>query len=163
MADITRWDPFAEIASLRTAMDRMFEDVRPWADRPLRAFVNGSGEGYFPVDLLETGDEIVVKASLPGIKPEDIDISVTGQVLTLKGESKEETEEEAQNFYRRERRHGTYVRQFSLPSEVDADKAAATFEHGVLRLTLPKADAAKPKTIKVEAKPVLDAPADAGA
>jgi len=154
MADITRWDPFAEIASLRTAMDRMFDDVRPF-----RAFAGNGGteQGFFPVDLLETGDEIVVKASLPGVKPEDIDISVTGQVLTLKGESKDEKEEKAENYYRRERRHGTFVRQFSLPSEVDSDKASATFEHGVLRLTLPKADAAKPKTIKVEAKPILEA------
>ena len=142
------------MASLRTAMDRIFDDVRPF-----RAFNGhgGAGEGYFPVDLLETNDEVVVKASLPGVKPEDIDISVTGQVLTLKGESKEEHEEKAQNFYRRERRHGTFVRQFTLPAEVDANKAAADFEHGVLRLTLPKADTAKPKTIKVDAKPVLEA------
>jgi HSP20 family protein len=152
MADITRWDPFAELASLRQAMDRMFDD------RPVRAWLSGNGgaEAYFPVDLSETEDEIVVKASLPGVKPEDIDISITDQVLTLKGESKEEHEEKQHNYYRRERRHGTFMRQFSLPSEVDSNRAEAQFEDGVLRLTLPKAEQAKPKTIKVQAKPVLE-------
>lgn len=89
MADITRWDPFAEMATLRSAFDRMFDDGRPW--RPLGSV--GGGESYFPVDLLETNDDVVVKASLPGVRPEDIDISVTGQLLTLKGQSREEQEE----------------------------------------------------------------------
>jgi HSP20 family protein len=152
MADITRWDPFAEMASLRQQIDRMFDEVRPW--RALGS-VNG-GEAYFPVDLFETADAVVVKASLPGVRPEDIDISVTGQVLTLRGEAKEEKEEKGENWYRRERRSGAFARQFTLPAEVDAGKAHAEFEHGVLRLTLPKAEAARPKTIRVEAKPVLE-------
>ena len=156
MADITRWDPFAEMTDLRRAFDRMFDDVRPVR------FVAGpqAQESYFPVDLFETGDEVVLKASLPGVKPEDIDISVTGDHLTLKAESKDETEEKGQNWYRRERRSGTFVRQFQLPTEVDSAKAAANFEDGVLRLTLPKAETVKPKTIKVEAKaaqPTLEA------
>jgi HSP20 family protein len=152
MADITRWDPFNEMSTLRRAMDRFF-------DEPFSRSFSGTSEGgstLFPLDLYETNDDVVVEASLPGIKPEDIDISVTGQVLTLKGESKEEHEEKAQNFYRHERGHGTYVRQISLPTEVDADKAHASFEHGVLHLNLPKAESMKPKTIKVEAKPVLE-------
>jgi HSP20 family protein len=153
MADITRWDPFAEMASLRSAFDRLFDDARPYR---IVGGGNGAGEGYFPVDLLETADEVVVKASLPGIKPDDIDISVTGQLLTVKGEARDETEEKAQNYYRRERRHGTFVRQMTLPAEVDSARAAATFEHGVLRLSLPKADTAKPKTIKVQASGVLE-------
>ena len=152
MADITRWDPFAEMATLRSRLDRMFDDIRP-----ARAFANDGGDLYFPVDLFETGDEVVVSASLPGVKPEDIDISVTGDHLTLKATSGEEKEEKAQNWYRRERRSGTWMRQFTLPSEVNADKAQAAFEHGVLRLTLPKADTARPKTIKVSAQPVLEA------
>jgi HSP20 family protein len=153
MADITRWDPFAEMASLRHAFDRMFDEARPF-----RALVGGEngGASYFPVDVFETGDEIVVKASLPGVKPEDIDVSVHGDVLTIKGESKSETEDEAQNWYRRERRYGAAVRQLTLPSEVSADKAQATFEDGVLRLTLPKSETAKPKTIKVQANKVLE-------
>lgn len=150
MADITRWDPFAELQSLRQTMDRLFDDARPW-----RFNVNG-GEAYFPVDLYETNDEVVVKASLPGVKPEDIDISVTGQVLTLKGESKEEHEEKAQNYYRRERRSGSFVRQLQLPTDVEPDRAEAVFEHGVLRLTLPKAEAVKPRTIKVQARGMIE-------
>lgn len=156
MADITRWDPFAELATLRRTMDNFFDEGRPW--RVLNGGPSGA-EAYFPVDLYETGDSVVVKASLPGVKPEDIDISVNGGVLTLKGESKEDHEEKAENFYRRERRHGTYVRQFTLPSEVDSAKAEAVVEHGVLKLTLPKSEAAKPKTIRVQAKPMIEAKA----
>lgn len=149
MADITRWDPFAEMATLRQTMDRIFEDV--W---PRRFALNG--DAYFPVDLFETNDEVVVKASLPGVRPEDIDISVTGQTLTIKAETAEEHEEKSQNYYRRERRTGTFMRQLQLPSEVDSAKADARFEHGVLRLALPEAEAMKPKTIKVRAKPLIE-------
>jgi len=153
MADITRWDPFAEIATLRNTLDRMFEDIRPG-----RAFANGGAvDMYFPVDLFETADEVVINASLPGVKPEDIDISVTGNLLTLKALSQEQKEEKAQNWYRRERRHGTWMRQFTLPTDVNADGAQASFEHGVLRLVLPKAETARPKQIKVNAQPVLEA------
>ena len=155
MADITRWDPFAEIAGLRRTMDSLFDDVRPWRFAP--AVSNGAAESYFPVDLFETNDDVVVKASLPGVKPEDIDVSVTGQLLTLKGESKAETESQEQNYYRRERRHGTFVRQFTLPVEVDSEKAQASFEHGVLELKLPKAEAMKPKSIKINTKPLIEA------
>ena len=154
MADITRWDPFAEMAQLRQAFDQIFNEGRPV--RTLLESNGGSAQGYFPVDLFETGDEVVVKAALPGVKPDDIDISVHGQLLTIKGRTEEETEDKAQNYYRRERRFGTFVRQFSLPEEVDANKAKAHFENGVLRLALPKAETAKPKTIKVNAQAVLE-------
>ncbi len=151
-ADITRWDPFAEMATLRHTMDRIFDEGRPW-----RALSLNGGEAYFPVDLYETNDEVVVKASLPGVKAEDIDISVTGQVVTIKAESREEHEEKSPNYYRRERRAGSAMRQLQLPSEVDSGKAEASFENGVLRLTLPKAEAVKPKTIKVQANPLIEA------
>jgi HSP20 family protein len=151
MADITRWDPFAEMASLRETVDRLFEDPRQW-----RVSFGNAGT-FFPVDVLDTNDEVVVKASLPGVKPEDIDISLTGQVLTLKGESKEEHEEKAENWYRRERRQGSFVRQIQLPTEVDSGRAEAVFENGVLRLAIPKADTVKPKTIKVQARPTIEA------
>lgn len=143
------------MVDLRRAFDRMFDDVRPVRFVPTNG--GGAPDNYFPVDLYETENDIVIKASLPGVKPEDIDISVTGDHLTLKAESKQETEEKGQNWYRRERRSGSFVRQFQLPTEVQADKAAADFEHGVLKLTLPKAEAVKPKTIKVEAKSAIEA------
>jgi HSP20 family protein len=138
------------MASLRETVDRLFDDPRTWRV----SFGNASGN-FFPVDVSDTNDEVVVKASLPGVKPEDIDISVTGEVLTLKGESREEQEEKTQSWYRRERRHGTFVRQITLPSEVDSSKAEALFEDGVLKLTLPKAETVKPKTIKVQARPMI--------
>jgi HSP20 family protein len=92
------------------------------------------------------------------VKPDDIDISVTGQALTLKAETKEEHEEKGQNWYRRERHAGSFVRHLQLPTEVQAGKAQADFEHGVLRLTLPKAEAVKPRTIKVQTQGTLEAP-----
>jgi HSP20 family protein len=140
------------MASLRDTVDRLFEDPRAW-----RVSLGNAGNP-FPVDVMDTADEVVVKASLPGVKPDDIEISITGQVLTLKGESKEEHEEKAQNWYRRERRQGTFVRQLQLPTEVDSARAEAVFENGVLRLALPKADTVKPRSIKVQAaKPAIEA------
>lgn len=150
MADITRWDPFAEMATLRQTMDRMFEDA--W---PRRMSMNG-GDATFPVDVYETDDDVVVKASLPGVRPENIDISVTGQLLTIKADCEADQEEKSQNYFRRERRTGTFVRQLQLPSEVDSAKASASCEHGVMRLTLPKVEAVKPRTIKVQASKMIE-------
>ena len=145
MADIARWDPFGEIATLRQTMDRL------WEERPWRALNGGVGaEGYFPVDVYETNDEVVVKASLPGVKAEDITVSVTGQLLTLKAETGDEKEANAKAWYRREHRPGTYLRQFTLPTEVESDKSQAVLENGVLKLTLPKAEAMKPHQIKIQ-------------
>ncbi len=95
---------------------------------------------------------MVVKASVPGVKPEDIDISITGEMLTVKGEFKSETKSDSASVIRQERRFGTFERTMSLPTQVVADKAKAEFENGVLTLTLPKAEEVKPKTIKVKAK-----------
>ena len=153
MADIMRWDPFREIAELREAMDRLFDRgfARPW-----RLLTWDTGEGFFPVDLYETDDEVVVKASLPGLKPEDVHISVSGDALTIKGETQEEEEEKGPNYYRQERRHGVFQRVLTLPVRVDADKAEATFENGVLNLHLPKAPELRPKTIEVKPKGVIE-------
>jgi len=93
-----------------------------------------------------------VHASIPGVKPEDIDISVTGDVLTIKGETVEEKEEKEGNYHLRERRYGAFQRAVSLPTLVRADKASAEFENGVLKLTLPKVEEVKPKSIKIKPK-----------
>jgi HSP20 family protein len=146
------------MVDLRRAFDRMFDDIRPV--RFVTGAANGGSAegGYFPVDLYETENDVVIKASLPGVKPDDIDVQVTGQVVTLKAQSSDETEDKGQNWYRRERRSGAYVRQFQLPTEVQADNASADFEHGVLKLSLPKAEAVKPKSIKVgTTKPAIEA------
>ena len=156
MTYLTQWEPSSEMGSLRQAVDILFGNVRPW--HVFNVDVDGAS-AYFPVDVYETDDEVVVTASLPGIKPEDIDISVTGQLLTITGEAKEEVDEKAQGYYRRERRAGTFHRHLTLPTEVESASADAAFDHGVLRLTLPKIEAMKPKTIKVHATPAIEAKA----
>lgn len=152
MANLVRWDPFAELESMRRTMDRLFGETFG------RAPLFDGGDNYFPVDMYETADGITVKASLPGIRPEDVDVSVTGETLTIRGELKpEEREEKGVNWYRRERRYGSFVRQISLPTQVETEKATATFENGVLMLELPKAEAVKPKTIKITPRQTLEA------
>jgi HSP20 family protein len=147
MANIVRWEPFTDLVSLRDAMDRLFEEsvIRP------RNWLAPAFEGL-AVDVYETEEDVVVKATVPGVKPEDIDISVTGDTLTIKGEFKEEEKVEKENYIRRERRQGSFSRSLTLPTSVDVEKANAEFEHGVLKLTLPKAEEVKPKTIEVKAK-----------
>jgi HSP20 family protein len=95
---------------------------------------------------------VVVKATVPGVKPEDIEVTITGDVLTIKGEFKTEEKTEKHNYLRQERRYGSFCRQLSVPAGADVDKVKATFEHGVLTLELPKVEAAKAKTVKVVAK-----------
>jgi len=101
---------------------------------------------------METSDDVIVKASLPGIQPDDIDISLTGDRLSIRGEFKAEQKTEEANFVRQERRYGKFERTLTLPTQVVGDKARAEFENGVLTLTLPKAEGVKPKTIKVKAR-----------
>ena len=144
---IVRWEPFSDLMSLREAMDRLFEEsfVRP-GNRMLAA--DGSYE--LALDMFETDNEVIITASLPGVKPEDVDISITGDTLTIKGETKFETKIEKANYLRQERRYGAFTRTIALPMPVQADKAEAKFKDGVLTLSIPKAEEAKPKTIKVK-------------
>lgn len=148
MADMVRWEPFKEMMSLREAMNRLMEDsfIRPntW---PMG--FDGDNLGL-PVDVIESKDKVVVKASVPGLKPEDIDVSITGDTLYIRGETKSEEKTEQGNYIRQERRYGKFERSLQLPSLVVADKADAKFENGVLILMLPKAEEAKPRTIKVK-------------
>ncbi len=148
MANITRWDPFGEMVSLRQAMDRLVEDsfVSPTSWRSVR------GEQLNPaLDVHETPDELVVTASLPGMKPEDVEITITGQTLTLRGELKEDESIQREQYLYRERRFGSFSRQVQLPTRVEGDRAEATFEHGILRLAIPKAEEVKPRQIQVRA------------
>jgi HSP20 family protein len=127
-------------------MDRFFNE--PWFGDRLWA----DGATLPTVDMYQTDDDIVVKATLPGVKPEDIAISVTGDVLTLRGSATEESGQQNATYYLRERRHGEFSRSLPLPASVVADKAKADFEDGILTLTLPKAEEVKAKTITVKAK-----------
>jgi HSP20 family protein len=135
------------MVSLREAMDRLVEDsfVRPSLGWPAPA-----GLGTLAVDVYETDDDVVVKSAIPGIKPEDIDISLTGDTLTIKGETKFEEEVKEESYIQREIRYGSFSRTVTVPVPVVADKADAEFEDGVLTLTLPKAEEIKPKSIKIK-------------
>ena len=142
---IELWDPFHEAISLRDAMNSLFQDsfVRP-GGVPAQ-----SGLTALPLDVSETENEFVVKASLPGIKPDDVQITVHGDTLTIRGESKVEEEKKGEHWHLRERRSGVFQRSLSLSAPVDSDKAQADFDHGVLTLRLPKSESAKPRQIKV--------------
>jgi HSP20 family protein len=151
MTDLTHWDPLRGSVSLREAMDRLFEDsfVRPFSRWPL---LEGDGRSL-ALDLSETAENFVVEASLPGFDADDVDISIVGNSLTIKGEKKQEEEQEEKGKYHlRERRYGAFQRTITLPADVDADAADAIFENGELRLTLPKTEAAKPRRIELRAK-----------
>lgn len=151
MTTLTRWEPFRELTDMRRSMDRMmerfFED--PFVSTPLWTQRNG-GAWSLALDVAEDADNYVVKASVPGINPDDIEITLTDNVLTIKGEVKEETETKETNWHVRERRYGSFMRSVTLPAPVEADKVEATNEHGVLTLRLPKAEAVKPKRITVK-------------
>ncbi len=150
MANMTRYDPLGEMVSLRSAMDRLFEDsfVSPLTWRT----IGGGSESLTPpIDVHETGDEIVVTAALPGIKAEDVEITMTGQTLTLKGEFKADDEIAKDQYLYRERRFGSFSRTLQLPVRVQGDRAEAAFTDGVLTLSIPKADEVKPRQIRINA------------
>ena len=151
MANITRWDPVGEMMSLRSAMDRLFEDsfVNPTTWRSITGSETG---GVMPaMDVHENADELVVTASLPGVKADDVDITITGQTLTIKGEMKADETINRDQYLYRERRYGTFNRTIQLPVRVEGDKADATFEDGILTLRIPKAEEVKPRQIKIHA------------
>jgi HSP20 family protein len=146
MSNLTRWEPMREMMTLREAMDQLFDDA---FTHPL----SFSGVSAAPaIDMYQTDDEVVVKATLPGLKPEDVDITVTGETLTLRGEYKQEDEKKNAHYHIREHRSGSFERSLLLPTDVKADKAKADFEDGVLTISMPIAEEVKPKTIAVKAK-----------
>jgi HSP20 family protein len=154
MANIIRWHPFGELARRGWAMDRLFDESAFW---PWRALGWEAAGTYVPVDVYETDEHLVFEASMPGLKPEQVDVSISGGVLTIKGETTAEEEERKPHYHRQERRYGAFRRSFTLPEGVDAEKAEAVVEDGVLTLSIPKAEASKPKTIKVKARGLIEA------
>ncbi len=149
MSNLIRWDPMRETMTLRDAMDRLFDEAftRPWG--PIDG---GRTVGMPAVDMYQTDNEVVVKASVPGIKPEDVQISVTGDMLVIKGETQEKSDVKEKAYHIREQRWGAFERTINLPTAVISDKAQAEFENGVLTVTLPKAEDVRPKMITVKAK-----------
>ncbi len=146
-----RWEPFKEMMTLRNAMDRLFDDsiVRPSA-------LTSGQETALPLDVYQTAKDVVVKASLPGYKPEEVDITITGDTLTIKGEHQEEKETKEEDYWLQERHYGSFARSVTIPVEVKSDKAEASFDDGVLTLTLPKAEVVKPKQIKVKPSKMIE-------
>lgn len=147
---VTRWDPFSEALSLRDAMNRLFEQavLQPGGE-PRRS---GEGGSFAPaLDVHEGADGYTISASLPGVKPEDVEIQYQQGVLSISGSAHEEQEQQQGAYHLRERRRGRFSRTLSLPDAVDADRAEAAFEHGVLTLTLPKAESTKARRIPVQA------------
>jgi HSP20 family protein len=147
---IERWRPFRELEEMERRLDEVFgRPFRPTLWRRLPVEVRGWAPA---IDVFEKEDKFVVKAELPGIKKEDIDVSVVGDMLTIKGERKAETEVKEEDYYCCERSYGSFFRSMALPSTVDAKKIEASYENGILKVTLPKAPEIKPKKVPVSLK-----------
>ena len=140
MSNLTRWEPVREMMTLREAMDRLFDDA---FTRPIN--LRDGGWSAPAVDMYQTDDEVVVKAAIPGIKADEVQINVTGDVLTLRGQRKHEEEKQERAWHIREHRWDSFERTIALPTAVTADKAVADFENGILTITLLKAEEVKPK------------------
>jgi HSP20 family protein len=141
MASVVRWDPFRDVMALRHEVDRLFG----------RTLGEGAGAAVWTpaVDVFDTKDAIVLKAELPGMKPEDIDIEVDENVLTVKGERRFEDRLEDGRYYRLERSYGHFSRSLTLPQGVRGDSIEARFDHGVLEVRVPKAEEVRPRKIAV--------------
>jgi len=145
MTIVRRPSPFSELVTLREAMDRLFDDT---VFRPFAAY---SGDlGRLPLDVRTTADALVVEAALPGIRPEDVEITVENGTLSIRAEDRSERTEEQGDWLVREISHGGLTRTVTLPTGLEADKAEATFEHGVLKLRIPKAESVKPHQIRIQ-------------
>jgi len=149
MPQMTRWDPFREAVTLREAMDRLFEDSFTPARRQNET--NGSERTWrLPLDAYVTADEIIVLANMPGVKPEDVEITIEGDTLTIRGERPRPLENV--DYVMQERPFGKFLRTLNINIPVDANRAEARYDNGMLTLVLPKAEAAKPKVIQIGTK-----------
>jgi HSP20 family protein len=149
MATLMRWEPFRDLITLRDAMDRLFEDSFFRTSLTWRE-VEGERVMRLPLDVYMTPEEVVIQATVPGLKPDDVQITLEGDTLTIKGEVKPPIENV--DYILQERPYGQFSRTLTFNIPIQADKAEATFENGVLTLVVPKAEAIKPKTIKVKAR-----------
>ncbi|HKZ00877.1 MAG TPA: Hsp20/alpha crystallin family protein [Pyrinomonadaceae bacterium] len=147
MSNLTRWQPAREMMTLREAMDHLFDEA---FTRPFGLTTDGWSRPA--IDMYQTDNEVVVKASLPGFKADEVQINITGDVLTLRGETKQDQEVKEKTYHMREQRWGSFERSIPLPTSVSADKAMADFENGILTITLPKSEAARPKAITIKSK-----------
>jgi len=136
---LTRWDPFAELADLRTRFDRMFDEL-----------AGGRERAWTPaIDIVRDNGNLVLRADIPGIKPEEVKIEIEDDVLTVSGEHEERKEEKDKDFVRRERRYGSFSRSMALPAGVEAKKIKAKTHDGVLEVTIPLPKEAKKETVEI--------------
>jgi HSP20 family protein len=145
---ITRFDPFRDLAVLQDRMNRLFNDS--WNVRGTQDDLLSRGTWTPPVDIYEADGELVLKAELPDMRREDIDVTVDNNTLSIRGDRKLDSEIKQENFHRVERAYGSFVRTFSLPATVDATRIAAEYKHGILTVKLPFREEAKPRTIDVK-------------
>ncbi|MFY9855215.1 MAG: Hsp20/alpha crystallin family protein [Terracidiphilus sp.] len=141
---ITRWDPFREVVALQNRVNSLFREMNEEGD-PVAA------ASFVPaVDIYEDAQKVMLKLEVPGIDQKDLDVRIEDHTLTVKGERKFESEEKEQNFHRIERRYGSFYRAFTLPSSVDTENVAASYNAGVLKLELKKKPEAQPKQIEIK-------------
>jgi HSP20 family protein len=140
---LSRWDPFQEMLNLRRTVDRLFDNVSP--DQEWQPTQWG-----LAVDVVENKDDFIVKASIPGVNPDDLDISYTDDTLTIKGEIKSDNEYKENQYHLRERRYGTFTRSISLPTKIKGDAIEASYQNGVVTMHLPKTEQVKPKRIAIK-------------
>ena len=144
---MVRWEPFRDLLTTQREFDRLFKE----AFSPMSGETEVSTRSWAPpVDIYETEDAIVLKAELPGIDPKDVEVRVEDNTLYLKGERNYEKEVNEQNYHRIERSYGSFARSFTLPNSINAEKVKAEYKDGLLTLTMPKREEAKPKTIKID-------------
>ena len=147
---IVRWEPFRDLLSLQDRMNRLFDESYRSTQRGTTDDEWALGGSWAPaVDIYEQGTDIVLKAELPGVDPKDVDIRLENNVLSLRGQRKLESEVKRESYHRVERSYGTFSRSFTLPTVVDQASIKAEFKDGLLRLTLPKREEAKPKQIQI--------------
>ncbi|OLD36942.1 MAG: hypothetical protein AUI83_25145 [Armatimonadetes bacterium 13_1_40CM_3_65_7] len=145
---IVRWNSFGDIDTLRQSMDQLFDEV--FTRRPVGIREVASRVWEPAAEMFETDREVVVRAELPDVDPKQVDITVTDDAITLKGERKHEQEEKGRNFYRRELRYGAFARTLPLGTEVKSGEAKATYKDGVLEIRIPKSERVRPTSVKVE-------------
>ena len=143
---LDRWDPFRELRRMEETMDRLWSNVGRQVGYPSA----GPDAWAIPLDVVQQGDSVIVHAALPGVKPEDISVTVEDSVLTIKGETHQERVEKDATYLLRERRSGSFVRSIRLPDSVDGDRAESSYVQGVLTITFPKLEAKRVKQVKVQ-------------
>jgi len=146
---LVRWDPFQQMVAMSNRLNRTVSDS--YTDPYTRRTEDSFGAWAPPVDIFEKQDHLVMRAEIPGVEMEDVNVRIENGVLTLHGERKQETEVTEETAYRMERVHGTFTRSFTLPTTVDAAKVTATYKNGVLEVIVPKVETAKPKQIEIKA------------